>query len=157
MGRRQRNKQGPPAALDGSPKRQQKNGAKNKKTDKRKRDQTDSDLAATKKQKVVQKKKQVVEESEEESGPEFLAELEGDANDGGDDLWDNVEPATDDEDEELLDDEFDLEKEDAADIFPKADTNFLGSESEQEEEEEEEDDEDMSDDDDHLAEVNNIV
>ncbi|KAI9268927.1 NOL1/NOP2/sun family-domain-containing protein [Phascolomyces articulosus] len=154
MGRRQRNKQGPPAPLDGFPKKQ-KNGVKNKKNDKRKRDQTDDDKTA-KKQKLVQKKKQVAEESEDDEGPEFLAELDQAANDG-DDLWDNVEPATDDEDEELLDDEFDLEDADGADIFPKADTNFLGSDSEQEEDEEEEEEEGESDDDDdHIAEFEGL-
>ncbi|KAI8143192.1 NOL1/NOP2/sun family-domain-containing protein [Fennellomyces sp. T-0311] len=144
MGRRQRNKQGAPAPLDGFSKKKN-NASKNKKNDKRKRPANNDDKVVLKKQKVVEK----VEESDQE--PDFLAE----ANNSGDDLWDNVEAASDDDDE-MLDDEFDLEG-DGEDIFPKADTNFLGSDSEEEEEaEEEEEDSDEDDDDEHIAEFEGL-
>ncbi|KAI8098136.1 NOL1/NOP2/sun family-domain-containing protein [Gilbertella persicaria] len=74
------------------------------------------------------------------------------------DLWDNLEVASDDNSEDL-DDEFDMsdfenaansdmeemdqeeEEEEEKDIFPKADNSFLGSDSEEEQEEQEEEEE----------------
>ncbi|KAI9494492.1 NOL1/NOP2/sun family-domain-containing protein [Zychaea mexicana] len=162
MGRRQRNKQGAPAPVDGFPKNK-KNGAKNKKNDKRKRDHADDDAVVVKKQKVVvdkKKKKPVVESEEEEEDLEFLAEANGDVAEG-DDLWDNVEPATDDDDEddELLDDEFDLEGEDdGKPIYAKSDTNFLGSDDsdEEEQDEEDEDEDEDSEEDEFVAEFEGL-
>lgn len=155
MGRRARNKQPPPAPLDAPTKPARANGKNKKKGPeiKRKRQQ-DEQIAQPKKQKINTKKalkKQQPESSDEEA--EFLSEV---AKEGGeDDLWDNVEPATDDD--EPLDDEFDMDDlgSDNGDIFPKADKGFLGSDSEEEEEEqeEEESEEESDEEDEDIAEV----
>ncbi|CDS13308.1 hypothetical protein LRAMOSA05486 [Lichtheimia ramosa] len=158
MGRRARNKQPPPAPLDAPTKPARANGKNKKKGPeiKRKRQQ-DEQIAQPKKQKINTKKalkKQQPESSDEEA--EFLSEV---AKEGGeDDLWDNVEPATDDD--EPLDDEFDMDDlgSDNGDIFPKADKGFLGSDSEEEEEEqeEEESEEESDEEDEDIAEFEGL-
>ncbi|KAI9322159.1 NOL1/NOP2/sun family-domain-containing protein [Dichotomocladium elegans] len=151
MGRRARNKQGPPASLDGPEKKFAKNKKKGNEI-KRKREQYEEKSVEVKKQKITKQKvvkKQKDESSDEaEEESEFLADVISRENDAADDLWDNVEAATDDDDDEdALDDEFDMDdlESESGNIFPKSNADFLGSESEQEEEEEgsdlEEDDE----------------
>ncbi|KAI7885586.1 NOL1/NOP2/sun family putative RNA met [Lichtheimia hyalospora FSU 10163] len=165
MGRRARNKQPAPAPLDGPVKHGKANGKNKKKSAeiKRKRQQ-DEQIAAPKKQKIntkkALKKKQQESSDEEEEEAEFLSEV---ANEGGeDDLWDNVEPATDDD--EPLDDEFDMDdlgsENDDDNIFPKADKGFLESDSEEEqaseEEEEEEEESDEEEDDEDISEFQGL-
>ncbi|KAI8384569.1 NOL1/NOP2/sun family-domain-containing protein [Radiomyces spectabilis] len=164
MGRRARNKQGPPAPLDGPKKFDKKqNRKKGKNTDvKRKRQASDEEPiskkvkadAAVTKQSVAQSKsavKQVNGSKKNDKAPKAAP---------ASDLWDDMEPASDDDDEDeedILagleeageeddDDEFGMEQlgdEDDEDndderIFPKSSTDFLGSDSEQEEEDQDE-------------------
>ncbi|KAI8096472.1 NOL1/NOP2/sun family-domain-containing protein [Halteromyces radiatus] len=159
MGRRARNKQGPPAPLpnpDGpvydSSKRSRtakklKAAAAEKKNNKRKR----TDQVETNQKKIKQQQQPVVKKSSGKKDQPKKIE------DEGEDLWDNVEMGSDD-DEDLLDDEFDMDTMENGDdddndmIFPKADTDFLGSDDDDEvlegSEEEEEEEEDLDSDED---------
>ncbi|KAG2235908.1 NOL1/NOP2/sun family-domain-containing protein [Thamnidium elegans] len=112
-------------------------------------------------------KRQLAEETPKKSSKKAKTTQ---AADGDGDLWDNLEVASDDENSDDLNDEFDMsdyadsndeldeeEGEDAEeqDVFPKAEDDFLGSDSEQEmevdqEESEQEDSESEQDDDEHV-------
>lgn len=164
MGRRARNKQAPPKPLE-EPERPlsrrflKKQKQKQKAAEiKRKREHDEEEVQQPKKQKLNGNKAAArkADNSEEEDEEEVIEAGEDLAENGDqdDDLWDNVEAASD-EDDEVLDDEFDVDGEEVdGNIFPKADTDFLGSESEEEvEEQEEEEEEDESDEDDEIAEV----
>ncbi|GAA5807915.1 rRNA (cytosine-C5-)-methyltransferase nop2 [Mucor flavus] len=113
-------------------------------------------------------KRQLAEETPKKSSKKAKTTKAADGETG--DLWDNLEVATDDENSDDLNDEFDMsdyadsndevedEEEEAAeeqDVFPKAQDDFLGSDSEQEmevdqQESEQEDSESEDDDDEHV-------
>lgn len=133
MGRRQRNKQGPPVPLEPVQKpmnaRRRKTLKKRQENEaKRKRAQSaDDETNGKQKRQKVEKKNQKKDESEAESD-----DAEGflEAN-GTTDLWDDAEPASDDE--QPMDDEFDMDDLGSDNnIFPKADTDFLGSDDDEE-------------------------
>ncbi|KAI9249984.1 NOL1/NOP2/sun family-domain-containing protein [Sporodiniella umbellata] len=148
MGRRAKNKQQAPEPIEkpvreGLSRRAQAKVNKQKAANEKKRQNTE-DIAPkqSKKVKALSKKKEVAPVVDDE-------------------LWDNLEVASDDESEADLD-EYDMEEEDEfiqeeeeveQDFFPKSNADFLGSESEAEENEEDEDeDEDEDDEDDELVE-----
>ncbi|ORY99808.1 NOL1/NOP2/sun family-domain-containing protein [Absidia repens] len=129
MGRRAKNKQGPPAALP-DPDAPAFDSSKRSRTAKKQRAAAAAAALAKdnkRKRTTEQETKAVAKKEKVESKKINVAE--------GDDLWENAEMGSDDDDDDDLldDDEFDMDAMDQDDdaIFPKADTDFLGSEDEE--------------------------
>lgn len=160
MGYKARNKQKPPQPLEQNKPQKKKNNRSNKKQPEAKRKRVaEEQIVQPKKQKVVAKSKKPQKAVE----PEFGSEEEGtpflEGADDGDDLWDNAEPASEEDDN----DEFDADvlDSDGEPVFPKADVDFLGGSDDDDEglgamedDDEEEDDSDM--DEDELAEFEGL-
>ncbi|KAF7724313.1 rRNA (cytosine-C5-)-methyltransferase nop2 [Apophysomyces ossiformis] len=161
MGRRARNKQGPPAPLEDfkSGKAQQPKKRQQKKTDtKRKRTQADEDdVVTTKKLKNNKAEKKDTTNNIKQKKPAAEKKTKKEEPADEPEMWDDLEMASDEDENEVLDDEFDLDAmrsdEDDEVVFPKADGDFLGSDSEEEEEEEDAADEEEEEDEDEDEEI----
>ncbi|KAJ2962657.1 hypothetical protein NQZ79_g2196 [Umbelopsis isabellina] len=156
MGRRAKNKQGPPAPLPGTqeskgPSRRQLSKVRKQQrlqdSKKRSQDSDDDSQPQVKKIKTQAKqngKKQVPASKQDESWDNASLDSDDELLDGDDEFPIGSDEEID-EDEEALEEESDEDDLDNDGVFPKVENDFLGSDSEVEEEEEADDSEEDED------------